>query len=178
MSDGTLNFPKRNTAPSSPSTDRAKIWVGDDGKPRITNDDGTTSGFESNFGANYFYNSNEITATNNTNTFQSFLTLTYSGLDNSASALYRVAVSFAWNYSVGQRNYNGQFTINNVQFGELFSQEPKDTAADNRLWESLFVVVSGADLASAGFIGYNFRAQNNGDTATTYFARLELFRVA
>ncbi len=178
MSDGTLNFPKRTTAPSTPSNGRSKIWVDSAGKPKITNDDGTTAGFEANFGANYFYNSNEIPSTNNTNQFQSFLTLTYSGIDTSPTARYRVAVSFAWNYSVGQRNYIGQFNINGVDFGEPFSQEPKDTAADNRIWESLFVVLTGAELNSAGFIGYNFRAQNNGDTATTYFARLELFRVA
>jgi hypothetical protein len=178
MSDGTLNFPKRNTAPTIPSAGRSKIYVDAQGKPKIANDDGTISGFESNFGANYFYNANEVPATNNTSGFQSFLTLTFSGLDTSPTARYRVAVSFAWNYSAAQRNYIGQFSINNVPFGEDFSQEPKDVGGDNRIWESLFVVLSGADLNAAGFIGFNFRAQNNGDVATTYFARLELFRVA
>jgi hypothetical protein len=178
MSDGTLNFPKRNTAPSAPSTGRAKLYVDQLDKPKLIKDDGTIVGFESNFGANYFYNSNEVPATNNTTGFQSFTSLTFSGLDSSPTALYRVAVSFAWNYSNGQRNYIGQFTVNNVQFGELFSQETKDTGGDIRHWQSLFVVVTGAELNAAGFIGFNFRAQQNGDTATTYFARLELFRVA
>ncbi len=178
MSDGTLNFPTRSVPPSTPSTNRAKIWVGDDGKPQITTDDGQSKTFENVYGQNYTYSANEIPSTNSTNGFQSYLTLTYSGLDVSPGARYRVAVSFAWNYSVGQRNYIGQFNINGVDFGEPFSQEPKDTAADNRIWESLFVVLDGSELNANGFIGYNFRAQNNGDTATTYFARLELFRVS
>ncbi len=177
MSDGTINFPTRQTAPDSPSTDRAKLWVNSANEPQLTLDDGTTKGFKANFGANYFYNSNEIPATNNTNGFQSYLTLSYSGLDPSPTSLYRVAVSFAWNYSAGQRNYIGQFNINGVDFGEPFSQEPKDVGGDNRIWQCLFVVLTGAELNANGFIGYNFRAQNNGDIATTYFARLELFRV-
>jgi len=178
MSDGTLNFPKRNSPPSPPSAGRTKLYVDQFDKPKIIKDDGTIEGFESNFGANYFYNANETPATNNTATFQSFTSLTFSGLDTSPTALYRVAVSFAWNYSNGQRNFIGQFTVNNVQFGELFSQEAKDSNADIRHWQSLFVVVTGAELNTSGFIGFNFRAQQSGDTATLYFARLELFRVA
>jgi hypothetical protein len=178
MSDGTLNFPKRASAPSAPSSGRAKIYVDQFDKPKIITDTGTIVGFESNFGANYFYNSNETPATNNTTGFQSFTSLTFSGLDTSASARYRVAVAFAWNYSTPQRNYVGQFTVNNVQFGELFQMETKDQGADIRHWQSLFVVLTGAELGAAGFIGFNFRAQQNGDTSTTYFARLELFRVA
>ncbi len=178
MSDGTLNFPTRTTDPSTPATGRAKIYVDNFNKPKIKTDDGSIVGFESNFGANYFYNANETPATNNTTGFQSFTSLTFSGLENSATALYRVAVSFAWNYSNGQRNFIGQFTVNNVQFGELFQQETKDTGGDIRHWQSLFVVVTGAELNASGFIGFNFRAQQNGDTATLYFARIELFRVA
>jgi hypothetical protein len=177
VSDGTLNFPQRSSAPSAPTTDRVKLYVDDLGDPKIIDDAGSIKGFSSIFGQNYFYNSNELPSTNNTNSFQSFLTLSYSGLDSSASALYKASVSFGWNYSAAQRNYIGQFTLGGIQFGELFSQEPKDVGTDNRIWQSLSVTLSGADLSASGFIGYNFRAQNNGDTATTYFCRLELFRV-
>ena len=39
MSDGTLNFPKRNSVPDSPSADRYKIWVdGTDDEVKYTDD--------------------------------------------------------------------------------------------------------------------------------------------
>jgi|TARA_R110000851_G_scaffold298994_8_gene454815 hypothetical protein len=47
VSDGTLNFPKRNSAPDSPSADRYKIWVdGTDDEVKYTDDLGVTKTFK------------------------------------------------------------------------------------------------------------------------------------
>tara|TARA_R110002167_G_scaffold198805_4_gene401929 strand:- start:637 stop:1233 length:597 start_codon:yes stop_codon:yes gene_type:complete len=47
VSDGTLNFPKRNSVPDSPSADRYKIWVdGTDDEVKYTDDLGVTKTFK------------------------------------------------------------------------------------------------------------------------------------
>ncbi len=43
MSDGTINFPKRSTAPATPATGRVKVWVDDaTDEPYYTTDSGSS----------------------------------------------------------------------------------------------------------------------------------------
>ena len=177
MSDGTLNFAQRNTAPSPPTTDRSKIWVDSNGEAQITGASGTTSSLKGVFGQNYTYNANDIAVVNDTTTFEDYLTLNYVDLDPSVTAQYRLAVAFGWNYSAPNRNYIARFNLNGVPFGNDFQVEPKDSGNDITHWESLFIVIDGATLGAAGSVSFEFRAQQAADEATTNFARFELFRV-
>lgn len=52
MSDGTLNFPKRNSTPAAPAVDRYKIWVdGADDEVKYTDDLGVTKTFKGDTGS-------------------------------------------------------------------------------------------------------------------------------
>jgi hypothetical protein len=171
MSDGTLNLPVRLTPPSPPSAGRQKIWIdGNDGKPKSTDENGVSKSFESVYGQNYFYAANEVEETNNTTTFEESVSLNFSGIDPASTARYEIMVSFVWGYSAPNRDYTGRFTLNGVQFGDVFKKEPKDGGADQRQWETIFVGdFSAAELGGvSGSVGFEYAAQQAGDKARPY----------
>lgn len=176
MSDIVLN--KIAAPPSGVNTGEASISVSALGDPQYTDGDtGLTKTFKSIFGSNYHANENAVPSTNTTTAFQNYLTLPYSGLDDSPTAIYKVSLFFIWGYSSAARDYRGYMTLNNSQVGEEFRVEPKDGGADQRLWESSWNTFTGAEMGTSGVVGYDYAAQNAGDTARTYEARLEIIRV-
>lgn len=180
MSDGTINIPVRSAPPSSPTTGRSKIWVSDsDKKPRVTDDNGITSSFESIYGSEYQSDVNDILATNNTTTFQSYLNLPYTITDVTVSSTYEVEVNFIWNYSSGSTDFRGQILINNVQYKEDFRNEPKDGGTDQRFWNGFKYRVGGDELSLlSGNITWAFAASSGGNTARMYYCYLSIKRVS
>lgn len=180
MSDGTLNFPLRTVAPSAPAVGRAKIWVSDvDGKPYITDSSGNTFPFESQAGRNYASGVNKTLETNNTTTYEEYVSLNYSNVDLSSSATYEIDVNFVWNFSSGSNDFLARVMLNGTQFGEGFRREPKDTGSDQRYYQGFKLVVFGNELSLPnGSISIEFASSSPGDTARMYYCYLSFRRVA
>lgn len=178
MSDGTLNFPKRASDPSPPSVDRYKIWVDSNGKPRITDENGDTIGFENIYGSDYSGDKKNTEETNNTTSFVEYLSIPYEISDTTASAQYEITLSIVWNYSSGANDYRGVIKINGVIYGQEFRQEPKDGGADQRFFTSFPVLVGGDEIgALTGNISWDFASSVGGNTARTYYCSLTIKRV-
>ena len=180
MSDGTVNLPVRSTPPDSPTAGRYKIWVSSvDGKPKITDENGVTLGFESLYGSDLNFDTNDLDTTNNTTTFQNYLTIPYAVSTVDANARYEVTISFVWGYSSAANDFRGQFTINGVQFGEEFRQEPKDGGTDQRHYTTFNFPVTGTDLNLLnGFIGWNYASSTGGNIARMFYCYLKLKRLS
>lgn len=178
MSDGTINFPERSTPPDSPSVNRYKIWIDSSGKPRITDQNGVTLGFESIYGSSFSSGDREGLQSNNTTTFQSYLSVPYTINDLSASAQYQLEVNFIYNYSSAANDYVGALFVNGSQFKEDFVCEPRDGGTDQRFWISFKYKILGSELATlTGTIDWQFRSSSNGSTSRTYYCYLTLKRV-
>jgi len=79
-------------------------------------------------------NENNVPANTSSTSFQNYLTLSFAGIDSSPTAIYKVSLFFVWGYSDGGKDFRAQLTINNIQYGEEFRKEPKDTGTNQRYW--------------------------------------------
>jgi len=174
-----LIFNKISSPPSGINTGESAITVDStSGEPQYTDGNtGLTKTFKSIYGSNYHVNENTTPSTNTTTSFQNYLTLSYSMLDDSPSAIYKVNIFFVWGYSVPSRDYRGIFSVNGTQYGEEFRVEPKDGGSDQRNWATGWYTFTGAELGVSGTIEFDFASQSNGDTSRTYTCNLELLRV-
>lgn len=180
MSDGTLNFPERSSTPSTPSTGRYKIWVSDvDGKPKITDDTGSTTGFENVYGQNFQYSSDQFEDTNTTEVPQTYTNISYPSGLATVGYKYEIHFSAITRYSTGTRNHMSRIAVDSVLLEEEISIEHKDSGPDIRHPINYTYIIDGSALNNAGgFIDFDFWAQLAGDTATIYSATLTFKRVA
>ena len=173
-----LRLNETATGPSGTPAGKVDFSAAPNRGLRITDENGSTIYTPSIYGTDYNGDSEDSFATNNTTTFQNYLTVPYTITDINAAALYELEVSFIWGYSSGSTDYRGRLTINGSQYREIFSKEPKDGGSDQRDWRGFKYLVTGAELATlTGNVGFDFAASSNGNTARTYYAYLSLKRV-
>ena len=91
-----------------------------------------------------------------------------------AGAVYRIGLSYDWQYSSRSRNFRARLTIDGTQ-EFLHTQEPeeKDPSQRARVCSFLFYTGTGATVDLA----LQWTNENNSDTARIGDARLELWRV-
>jgi hypothetical protein len=178
MSDGTINFPARTSVPSSPAVDRFKIWVNSDGKPKITNSNGVTNGFEQFYGSDVSVGTEDGFLSNNTTTPAEYINVPYTVASIDSSSKYEVSCTFVWSYSSAANDYEGAVFINGSKFSEDFKVEPKDNGTNQRIWSEVKFLITGAELATlTGNISFKFQASVDGNTARTYYCYIKMMRV-
>lgn len=162
------------SAPSTPSLDKTTITATDDGKLRVTDDQGVSRTFSpSVFGDGFNEATKNTTETNGTTTLATYLSMSHTG---KAGARYRIGVVVAWNINNTFRNIVIQLNHAGSPLGVL-EMETKDGGSDIRNWTSGFFYVD--ELTdNTDNIEIIFAPENAQDTATIYYAGLEVWRVS
>jgi hypothetical protein len=161
-------------APSTPSLGKTTITATDDGKLRVTDDQGVSRIFSpSVYGDDANDASKDTTETNGTTTYATYLTMSHTG---KAGGRYRVGVTVSWNINSLSRNIQLQLVHAGTPIG-ILEIETKDTGSDIRNWNTGFFYVD--ELTdNTDIIELQFRPESGADTATIYYAGLEVWRVS
>ena len=179
MSKIILN--ETNTPPTTPAAGKAAITLAPNGQVRVTDSNGDSFLFSAPrlYGTDLNYGKKNAVETNNTTTEQTYLNVPYTISDNTVNALYEIDVHFSWSYSSTSSEYIGSLKLNGVQLEEEFRLEPKDAGTDQRIWNSMKFILTGAEVSAlSGNIRWDFRSSSGGDTARTYYCLIKMKRIA
>lgn len=174
MSDGTINFPNRDSSPDSPATGRSKIWVSStDGKPRITDSLGNTQGFGSTFGSEFTLETRTTQATTSSTTMT-----TYSSYSPSVSGdgVYMVEAVLRYSMSSPDNNFRARLMIDGVNVAGNLVRRVRSTG--DRHHGQIVAYVNGSDLSTTTpLIQLQYAVEFNWASATIYSSNITIKRV-
>lgn len=173
MSDGTLNFPLRNSPPSAPSTGRVKLWVDSLGNPKSTDSTNTTKGFESVYGSEFSIGSES--------TIQAIASLSYSTYldlvaNTSALGSYRIEINFRYSINNADVNLFARLLVNGSPVNGEFIKRVRSTTEINNKTLVFYIPSSGVTSPTTN-LQLQFKLSVTWTSAQIYGATIAIHRV-
>lgn len=168
-------------APTAPAVGKATITLTTTNKVRITDSDGNSFIFEESsvYGSNSAYTKDQYYDTNTSTNYSTYTGLIYEAGLAVAGQKYEIEFSAIVNYSTASRNIKLRVALDGNTLEEEISVELKDTGTDVRVPMGYKYIVDGSVLNNAGgFVDFDFRSQQNGDTAKVYSATVTFKRIS
>lgn len=164
---------KESAVPSTPATGKAALTVTSTKALRLTDDQGVSREYApSVFGQQFAEASKNTTETNGTSTPSVYLALLH---EETVGAKYRIGATVCWGMSDDKQNIIIELYNNGILLGRL-ELEAKDTGSDIRNWNTSFFYVVGL-VGGTNNLEIRYNPEDDDDTATMYYAGLEVWRV-
>jgi len=176
---GKLTIKEESSNPQTPVSGNRTMYPKQDGWYEI-NDSGVVKNLFSDkvFGLNYIGQSSSGQDTNTLNSFKTYLGLSYPSGIATNGYKYEIEFHALTRYSTSGRNHICRIALDGNTIEEEISIEHKDTGSDIRFPIGYKYIIDGNQLnGNGGFIDFDYRAQQNGDTARVYSCTLTFKRV-
>lgn len=175
---GKLTVGQESSAPQTPSAGLRTLFPKSDGWYEINDQGLEKKVFSENvYGRDYIGESLTGADTNTTSSFKTYLGLAYPAGIAIAGYKYEIHFCALTRYSSTSRNHIVRIALDGSTLEEEITREPKDTGNDVRDPVGYTYVINGSALDNTGgFIDFDYRAQQNGDTARVYSCTLTFKR--
>ena len=172
---GKITTSEEGVTPNTPSVGRRTLYPKSDGWYELDDQGVETKLYTSSvFGQDFLEASRSTSETNGDAVFDTYLSVTQT--HSTIGAKYRIGVTVAWGMNTGSRNIQVAVVHDGNQLGVL-EVEAKDTGAEIRNWNTgFFYVTETTNIAHP--IEIQYRPEDSRDTATMYYAGIEIWRVS
>lgn len=176
---GKLTVKEELSNPQTPTSGNRTLYPKTDGWYEIDDSGVVRNLFSQNvYGLNYIGESSTGEDTNTINSFKTYLGFSYPSGIAVPGYKYEIGFNALTRYSTSGRNHICRIALDGNTIEEQISIEHKDTGSDIRFPVNYKYIIDGNQLnGNGGFIDFDYRPQQNGDTARVYSCTLIFKRV-